>query len=462
MESKGFFVKKPDLLHLKTQKLPGGFLAAFLLLLVFLFMVVVIAGKTAAVATSLPAAPFVVVIDPGHGGENLGARYGDLVEKEMNLIVAQAMREELEKYEGVIVYLTREDSDTDISLSERAEFAASVGADYLFSLHFNMSEGQILFGAEVWVSAFDEYYARGHAFGQIQMALLSEMGLFDRGIKTRLSDRDDDFYGIIRQSRLQGVVGILIEYCHLDHVNDYPFYHYGAFQWRGFGRLSATAVAQYLQLSSVALGVDYSDFAVPLVEVPGEIVRPILTPPDVCRLELLEIDEKSRTAVFRLTAADAHAPLFYYGFSFDGGEDLATYEVLEVFPPGESELIVAVILPEGRDLKVAAMVINSFDRKTVSNIIEVAALEVMEEELLTMADDEADIVAEEADNGEIIEISLAEQTQTLMENHTNLINTDTFDAYSWLIAGILSLKLLVLIILISRVLIMMRRRGKRQ
>ena len=40
----------------------------------------------------------IVVLDPGHGGSNLGADYNGFVEKEMNLVVAKAMAEELRKY----------------------------------------------------------------------------------------------------------------------------------------------------------------------------------------------------------------------------------------------------------------------------------------------------------------------------------------------------------------------------
>ena len=83
----------------------------------------------------------VVVIDPGHGGENLGAEYEEYTEKEMTLIVAKAMKAELEQYEGITVYLTRT-GDEDLTLEERCDYAASVNADFLFCLHFNMSEYQ--------------------------------------------------------------------------------------------------------------------------------------------------------------------------------------------------------------------------------------------------------------------------------------------------------------------------------
>ena len=99
--------------------------------------------------------PVVVVIDPGHGGENLGAEYGEYTEKEITMIVANAMYEELSRYDGVEVYMTRTD-DVTLSLADRAEYAAGVNADILIALHFNMSENHDLFGSEVWISAFGE------------------------------------------------------------------------------------------------------------------------------------------------------------------------------------------------------------------------------------------------------------------------------------------------------------------
>ena len=51
----------------------------------------------------------VIVIDPGHGQDDPGsiATTTRTYEKDCNLAIAKAMREELCKYEGVKVYLTR-------------------------------------------------------------------------------------------------------------------------------------------------------------------------------------------------------------------------------------------------------------------------------------------------------------------------------------------------------------------
>ena len=79
--------------------------------------------------------PIVVVIDPGHGGvggTNEGTKTGPYLEKTMTLLTAQAMKNTLEQFEGVKVYLTRE-SDREVSLQQRADIAKAYDADF-FSL----------------------------------------------------------------------------------------------------------------------------------------------------------------------------------------------------------------------------------------------------------------------------------------------------------------------------------------
>ncbi|MDE5747179.1 MAG: N-acetylmuramoyl-L-alanine amidase, partial [Acetatifactor sp.] len=138
----------------------------------------------------------VVVIDPGHGGSNEGTTENGFCEKEMTLTTALALYDRLTQYDGVTVYLTRTD-DTESSLADRAMFAKSVGADYLFSIHYNASETHELFGSEVWVPLTAPYNVYGYQFGCTLLSRLQEKGLFIRGIKTRKNDRGTDYYGIL-------------------------------------------------------------------------------------------------------------------------------------------------------------------------------------------------------------------------------------------------------------------------
>jgi N-acetylmuramoyl-L-alanine amidase len=82
-----------------------------------------------------------VVIDPGHGGTNLGAParfHPGRYEKHYTLILSRYVREHLVAA-GVKTVLTRED-DRDVTLFERIGLANRLGADVFISLHLNATE----------------------------------------------------------------------------------------------------------------------------------------------------------------------------------------------------------------------------------------------------------------------------------------------------------------------------------
>lgn len=76
-----------------------------------------------------------VVIDPGHGGEDLGATKGDLYEKKLNLDISLKMGKLLEDL-GVNVVYTR-DKDIDVGLDERVNIANRINAALFISVHNN-------------------------------------------------------------------------------------------------------------------------------------------------------------------------------------------------------------------------------------------------------------------------------------------------------------------------------------
>lgn len=82
----------------------------------------------------------VVVVDAGHGGSEVGANYGGIYEKDLNLSIAQYVKAELEK-NGVRVYMTR-NSDVTTSLASRTTLANSVNADLFVSVHNNAIVGK--------------------------------------------------------------------------------------------------------------------------------------------------------------------------------------------------------------------------------------------------------------------------------------------------------------------------------
>lgn len=313
--------------------------------------------------------PLVIVIDPGHGGDNLGAEYEDYTEKEMTMTVAKAMKEELEKYDQVIVYLTH-DVDTNMSIEQRALFAKEKNADFLFCLHFNMSVNHDLFGAEVWVPAGGEYYSKGYSFAQIEMETLTDIGLYSRGIKTRLNDRGDNYYGILRYCSIQQIPSVLIEHCHLDHVKDQDFYQQGEEQLREFGRLDATAVAKYFKLSSTLLDVDYSDYPVEEVPLPQGMVAPDKTEPELCHIEVTDINSKTGEVTITMEAGDSDSYILYYNYSLDGGN---TYSMPDIWPrpnvwnQSDNNHSFTILVPFDQPITLRAGASNGFDVWAESN-----------------------------------------------------------------------------------------------
>jgi N-acetylmuramoyl-L-alanine amidase len=77
----------------------------------------------------------VVVLDPGHGGDDLGVSGHDLVEAEITLDLAARVEGRLGAL-GVTTYLTRS-ADTNPTEVERAGFANDVGAEVVVSLHLD-------------------------------------------------------------------------------------------------------------------------------------------------------------------------------------------------------------------------------------------------------------------------------------------------------------------------------------
>jgi N-acetylmuramoyl-L-alanine amidase len=80
--------------------------------------------------------PFaVVVLDPGHGGQDSGAMCGGVLEKDLTLDVARRIDRLLDS-EGIATLMTRL-GDTYVSLSDRAAFANRIRNCIFVSVHFN-------------------------------------------------------------------------------------------------------------------------------------------------------------------------------------------------------------------------------------------------------------------------------------------------------------------------------------
>ena len=102
------------------------------------------------------ASPFakgrpIVVIDAGHGGRDPGATSvsGQVHEKDLTLVLAQSLRDELVKRGRVRVAMTRED-DRYLTLDDRAAVARRLGAVTFVSVHIDSAANPLARGASVY------------------------------------------------------------------------------------------------------------------------------------------------------------------------------------------------------------------------------------------------------------------------------------------------------------------------
>jgi N-acetylmuramoyl-L-alanine amidase len=94
-----------------------------------------------------------IVIDPGHGGHDTGAKGRGVTEADLVLDVALRLEALLQKVPGIEVILTRR-TDEFIPLPERTAFANREGADLFLSIHANASPNAQARGIETYFLNF--------------------------------------------------------------------------------------------------------------------------------------------------------------------------------------------------------------------------------------------------------------------------------------------------------------------
>ena len=150
-----------------------------------------------------------VLIGVGHGGSDPGAIANNTKEKDLNLSIALACRDELVRH-GVSVKLSRTKDEND-PLSEEIRECNAYGPDLAVDIHNNAGGGD---GAEVF------YHYGGGKSKTLAKNILSEIekvGQNSRGAKTRLNSNGKDYYGFIRETSCPAVI---VECAFVDNASD--------------------------------------------------------------------------------------------------------------------------------------------------------------------------------------------------------------------------------------------------
>lgn len=138
----------------------------------------------------------VIVLDPGHGGGNIGTAANGVGEKVFTMRMATLIKQHLEANGSFIVHMTRT-GDYDLEICERGMYANDVNADALISLHFDGSTDTSQHGVTVYTSIFDQY-ALTALGNSIASSVASSVGLSSNGVR-RKADTEGYYWNAERQ-----------------------------------------------------------------------------------------------------------------------------------------------------------------------------------------------------------------------------------------------------------------------
>ena len=225
-----------------------------------------VSAKTRSAKTAR-AGDIIVALDPGHDSKSTGASANGLREEVLTLKIANYCKEELEKYDGVKVYMTRTTAACPFNMSgsgciqKRVNAAADAGAQIFVSFHLNSSTSTSAKGAEIiipnknWRPAVA---AEGEELAEAILDELVKVGVTKRATpiysKSASSDKYSngtaaDYFAVQRYSKLRNIPGIIIEHGFITNSNDVNKFLKTESGLKKLGVADATGIAKYLGLN---------------------------------------------------------------------------------------------------------------------------------------------------------------------------------------------------------------------
>ena len=150
-----------------------------------------------------------VFLGVGHGGLDGGAVANNVKEKDLNLSIALACRDELVKH-GVSVKMSREKDEND-PIGDEVKECNAYAPDLAVDIHNNAGGGD---GGEVFYSHLG---GKGKTLAENILAEMVKVGQNSRGIKTRVNSQGKDYYAFIRNTTCPATI---VECAFVDNATD--------------------------------------------------------------------------------------------------------------------------------------------------------------------------------------------------------------------------------------------------
>ena len=146
------------------------------------FWILGMALLAGAMSFTTPSSKKLIVIDAGHGGDDVGATHGFHSEKEITSKIAKKIKGLSTNGNVEIVLLRNEDEFK--SLADRVDAINNLNADLVLSLHVNKNPNETTSGIEAFVSDQNAKYEDSKAHAEELVSILSTEKIKSRGVKT--------------------------------------------------------------------------------------------------------------------------------------------------------------------------------------------------------------------------------------------------------------------------------------
>lgn len=142
----------------------------------------------------------IIVLDAGHGGNDAGAHYNGLVEKDFTLALAQEIIAQ-NTNPNIEFVLTRSD-DSYVKLTKRSEKINHIKPDLVLSLHLNKALNESTNGVEFYVSNINSHYDKSLLYAETLAEHFGNDLLHNRGVK-------ENVFHILRNSDCPAIIAEL-------------------------------------------------------------------------------------------------------------------------------------------------------------------------------------------------------------------------------------------------------------
>jgi N-acetylmuramoyl-L-alanine amidase len=163
------------------------FIAAVVLLAIAVPLLLLLRPSDAQDPDPVTVSKHIIAIDPGHGGRDPGAVWETLLEKDINLSIANILRELIDAEPDLAAVQIRT-LDVFLSLEDRIAHTEEAGASLYVTVHVNSFTDERPEGVETLVDTTRERTDDSWVLAElVQGAVVQATGARDRGVRTQES-----------------------------------------------------------------------------------------------------------------------------------------------------------------------------------------------------------------------------------------------------------------------------------